>query len=101
MAYGADILAKRPQIEEICRRYRVRELSLFGSGVGPGFRPDSDLDFLVEFHPAAEIGLIQFGLLQQELEVALGRKVDLVPKAGLKPLIRDSVLRSAEPIYAG
>ncbi|MBZ5529458.1 MAG: nucleotidyltransferase domain-containing protein [Acidobacteriia bacterium] len=96
MASRVDLSAKLPEIAAICRRFDVRELSLFG----PAFRTDSDLDFLIEFNPAARIGLIQLGLLQQELETLLGRKVDLVPKSGLKPLIRDSVLHSSEPVYA-
>jgi uncharacterized protein len=97
----ADISTKLPQIAEICRRYGVRELSLFGSGLGPDFRADSDLDFLVEFKPGVPIGLLQLGQLQQELERLLDRKVDLVPKRGLKPLIRERVLQRTEPVCTG
>jgi len=101
MACRADISERLPQIAEICRRYGVRELSLFGSGLGPAFRADSDLDFLVEFKPGTPIGLLQLGQLQQDLESLLNRKVDLVPKRGLKPLIRERVLQRTEPVYAG
>jgi predicted nucleotidyltransferase len=101
MADRADLSAKLPQIADICRRYGVQQLLLFGSGLGPDYRADSDLDFLVEFYPNARIGLIQFGLLQQELESLLQRKVDLVSKRGLKPLIRESALQRTEPVYAG
>ncbi len=101
MTCRADISTKIPDIAEICARFGVRELSLFGSGLGPGFRPDSDLDFLVDFHPGVQVGLVRLGQLQQELESVLQRKVDLVPKRGLKPPIRDRVLQHTEPVYAG
>ena len=88
------------EIAELCRRYRVRELSLFGSALRDDFRPDSDLDFLVLFQPGAEIGFTEFTGLQFDLEDLLGRPVDLVPKTGLKPAIRDEVLASARVLYA-
>lgn len=101
MALNKEISARMAQIAEICERYGVRELSLFGSALGRDMRADSDFDFLVEFRPDAAVGLVRFGQLQEELEAVLGRKVDLVPKSGLKPLIRETVLRQAEPVYAG
>jgi predicted nucleotidyltransferase len=88
------------KIAAICRAYQVRELSVFGSALRPDFRPDSDVDLLVEFEPGARVGLFRFGALQEELQAAVGRNVDLVPKRGLKPLIRDDVLASAEVLYA-
>ena len=87
-------------IRDLCRRYRVKELSLFGSAARGQARPDSDLDFLVEFEPDARVGLIAFAGLQRELAAAVGRDVDLVPKGGLKPLIRESVLHDARVLYA-
>jgi predicted nucleotidyltransferase len=90
----------KAKIDEICRRYGVHELLLFGSGLRTEFRPDSDLDFLVDFQPDAHIGLIRFVQMAQDLEAALHRKVDLVPKRGLKPLIREGILQQAEVIYA-
>jgi len=86
-------------IQELCRRYHVAELSLFGSAVRDDFRPDSDIDLLVTFHPEAKIGLVAFVGLQQELSDLLHRPVDLVSKRGLKPAIRDEVLTSARVLY--
>src|ERR1700749_3122379 len=83
----------------LCRKYHVRELSLFGSALQDHFRPDSDIDLLVEFEPDARIGFIAFAQFQSELSQLLGREVDLVPKGGLKPLIRDSVISSAKVLY--
>jgi len=101
MTAQTDISGKLPQIAEICRRYGVHELLLFGSALGAGFSAASDVDLLVDFLPSARVGLIQFGRLQEELEALLHRKVDLVPKRGLKPLLRESILERAEPVYAG
>jgi hypothetical protein len=101
MAYRSILLEKRTEIATICRRYNVTELSLFGSALGPEFRDDSDVDFLVEFASGVPVGLLDLGKLQQELEALLRRKVDLVSKRGLKPLLREKVLQHAEPVYAG
>ncbi len=88
------------EIRALCERYEVRELSLFGSALRGDFAPDSDVDFLVEFKTEAKIGFLAFARLQRELSALLGRKVDLVSKKGLKPVIRDEVLASAEVVYA-
>jgi len=88
------------EIAALCRRYGVRELSIFGSALRDDFRETSDYDFLVLFQPEARIGFLEFAALQRELTDALGRDVDLVPKRGLKPVIRDEVLASARVVYA-
>ncbi len=87
-------------IKELCKRYHVRELALFGSAVREDFSPTSDVDVLVEFEPDAEVGFIALSRMQRELSVILRRRVDLVPKNGLKPQIRKSVLSSTEILYA-
>lgn len=86
-------------MEALCRRYKVRELSIFGSAIRADFRADSDIDLLVQFDPSARIGFLALAALQRELSDLLGRKVDLVPKDGLKPLIRDSVVSGAKVLY--
>ena len=88
------------RIAELCRQYQVRELALFGSVLRDDFGTDSDIDFLVEFEPSAQIGFMTLGRLQAELSELFHRAVDLVPKRGLKPVIRQSVLESAEVVYA-
>lgn len=87
-------------IRELCQRYRVRELALFGSAVREDFSAASDVDILVEFEPDAEVGFVTLSRMQRELSAILRRRVDLVPKNGLKPLIRESVLSSKEILYA-
>jgi len=63
-------------------------------------RPDSDIDLLVDFLPDAEPGLLDHAGLMLDLSELFGRKVDLVSKNGLKPLIRDSVIRESRRLYA-
>lgn len=88
------------RVAELCRQYQVRELALFGSVLREDFGAESDVDFLVEFEPSAQIGFLTLGKLQEELSQLFHRAVDLVPKRGLKPIIRQSVLQSAEVVYA-
>jgi hypothetical protein len=88
------------QVADLCRRYQVRRLALFGSVLRDDFRSDSDVDVLVDFDPHAQVGFITLARLQRELAELLGRPVDLVPRMGLKPVIREEVLASAEEIYA-
>lgn len=96
-----EVLQKsKKRIAEICRRHKIRELSLFGSQVRGNFSAKSDFDFLVEFQPEARIGFIELGKIQDELEQIVQTQVDLVPKDGLKPLIRQTVLSEAEIVYA-
>lgn len=87
------------KMRALCERYRVAELALFGSASRADFQPDSDIDLLVEFQPEATPSFLTLAGLQRELAELLQRRVDLVPKDGLKPLIRDSVLASAEVLY--
>ncbi|MCX6593579.1 MAG: nucleotidyltransferase family protein [Acidobacteria bacterium] len=87
-------------LAELCRRYGVKELSLFGSAARGEMRPESDIDLMVEFQPGERVGLIRYETLAGELERLAGRKVDLVTKRGLKPWVRSEVLRDARVIYA-
>jgi len=86
-------------LADLCRHYQVRELSLFGSAARGEMRPDSDIDMLVEFLPEASIDLVDYASLMIDLTDLLGRKVDLVSKKGLKPLIRSFVLAEARVLY--
>ena len=94
------VAVEENKLAELCRRYQVRELAVFGSAARGEMRPDSDVDLLVEFLPGAEIGLLEHAGLMLDLSELLGRRVDLVSKRGLKALIRDSIIREARPVYA-
>ncbi len=90
----------RREIESLCSEFAVQELAVFGSALGEGFDAESDFDLLVVFDPSLPVGLFHLIRLQQRLEDLLDRKVDLVPKEGLKPRLRDEVLSAARIIYA-
>ena len=78
----------------------MRELAFFGSALRPDFSSASDINLLVEFEADAQIGILVLSRMQRELTEMLGRSVDLVPKEGLKPAIRSTVLAEAKVLYA-
>lgn len=89
------------QLGEFCRRWQVKELSLFGSVLREDFRLDSDVDVLVGFAPGAPWSLWDLSAMRSELEGMLGRKVDLLEKRGLRnPFLRHAVLPSRRILYA-
>lgn len=95
-----SIAIDRDRIAEFCRRNHVRKLSFFGSVLRNDFRPDSDVDVLVEFEPGCVIGL-RLIEIQEELSILLGgHTVDLVTPKFLNRHIRDRVLATAEVQYA-
>ena len=85
------------RIAEFCRRYYIRRLSLFGSVLREDFRPDSDVDVLVEFEPGYEPGFFGLARMERELsELFGGRKVDLRTPEDLSRYFRDEVLAEAD-----
>lgn len=94
---------RTPTIEEvkekavpILQRHGAIRAGVFGSLVRGEMRQRSDVDILVEIPEA--IGLFEFVGLQQELEQALGRKVDLVEYETIKQRIRERILAEEVPI---
>jgi len=91
----------REQIARLCRKHRVRSLAFFGSVLRDDFRPDSDVDVLVEFEPDARPSLFDLAEMSEELREVEGRDVDLVERAGLRnPFRRKAILDTAELVYA-
>ncbi len=88
------------EIAELCRRYRVKELSLFGSAVRGEMGPDSDIDLLVEFQPEANVSLLRHFAAERELSALLGRRVDLVSKRALREPLRRAIVPQARLLYA-
>lgn len=95
---SARIAIPQEQVSDFCRRHHIRKLSLFGSVLRDDFRPDSDVDVLVEFEPECTPGLAFFGM-EIELSEILGRKVDLNTAGLLSKYFRDRVLTEAEVQY--
>jgi predicted nucleotidyltransferase len=94
-----DLESLRPAIAELCAKYGVVELSVFGSTARGDAAATSDVDLLYVRGPDAARGLAFFGLAD-ELQSLIGRPVDLVPKDGLHWVIRDRVIGDAEVLYA-
>lgn len=94
---GAITAMLRARLPELRRRYGIVSLGVFGSYVRGEQRPGSDVDILVEFAHEAEPSFMEFLGLQGQLGAALGIKVDLVEKRGLKPYMGRRIL--AEALY--
>jgi predicted nucleotidyltransferase len=94
-----DLSIDRDAVSAFCRRHCIKRLAFFDSVIRDDFRPDSDLDMLVEFEPGQVPGL-DFIAIERELSELLGRRVDLVTPKSLMHRIRDQVLASAEPLFS-
>ncbi len=99
MNTASGIVIPEAGIAEVCRRYRVRELSLFGSAARGDMGPESDFDLIVDYLPGAHPSLFDLIGMKDELSDLLGRKVDLGVKRSLKPRYRDRILAEAQVIY--
>ena len=92
------------RLNAFCAKWRVTELSLFGSVLREDFRPDSDIDVLISFDPGASWTLFDLVQMRDELQEIFGREVDLVSRRGLEASRnggrRTAILESAEVIYA-
>ena len=88
-------------VAAFCRRHHIRKLALFGSVLRDDFRPNSDIDVLVEFEPGHVPGFIRLAGMELELsEILGGRKVDMNTPMCLSPYFRDEVLAESEMLYA-
>lgn len=87
------------RLSEVCERYGVASLEVFGSVARGDNRPDSDLDLLYVLRPGARLGFKLFDL-EDELAALFGRPVDLVGRHAINKYIRAQVLTDAQPLYA-
>ena len=86
------------KIAEFCKRNHIRKLAIFGSALREDFRPDSDLDILVEFEPEHIPGLAFFGM-EAELSATLGFQVDLNTPQFLSKYFRRQAQQQAQVVY--
>ncbi len=100
MSKAVGISLDREKINAFCRRHQIRKLSLFGSVLTDHFRPDSEVDVLVEFEPGASAGFLRLAAMEIELSQLIGRRVDLRTPPELSRYFRDEVLRTAQVQYA-
>jgi predicted nucleotidyltransferase len=88
-------------VSAFCRKWRVAEMSLFGSAVREDFQVDSDVDVLVRFEVGAPWNLLEFTTMRDELAAIFEREVDLIEEAAVtNPFRRTAILRDKRVIYA-
>ncbi len=88
-------------IRSLAKKYRIKELSLFGSVLRDDFNDNSDIDILIQFIDDSEYSLFDLFSIREEFERALGKDVDLIEKKSLRnPYRRTNILASARLIYA-
>ena len=98
---NAQVRLDREALAAFCGKWRIRELSLFGSALRDDFGPESDLDFLVSFDPGASWDLWELTGMREELMAIAGREVDIVGKEALRnPYRRKEILSNREVIHA-
>jgi hypothetical protein len=96
----SQIIIPKDRLADLCRRYHILRLSFFGSVLRDDFRPDSDIDILVEFEPDAVVGLKIVQIERELSQLFGGRTVDVRTPAELSRYFRDDVTRQAQVQYA-
>lgn len=91
------------RLADFCRRWKIRQLAVFGSARRPDFRPDSDVDFLVTFSPDADWSVFEHVTMEGELSDLIGRRVDLISRKAVEAssnwIRREAILKGAEPLF--
>jgi uncharacterized protein len=87
------------RLREVCERYGVASLDVFGSVARGEDRGDSDVDLLYVVKPDARLGFRIFDL-EDEFAALFGRPVDLVARKSINKYLREQVLAEAQPLYA-
>jgi predicted nucleotidyltransferase len=104
MTTSARIDIPHEAIAAFCRRWKITELSLFGSVLRDDFRPDSDVDVLVTFAPNHQLTLFDLVQMERELQGIVGHPVDLVERESIEEspnyIRRNAILSTARPLYA-
>ncbi|MGD1903071.1 MAG: nucleotidyltransferase family protein [Geitlerinemataceae cyanobacterium] len=87
-------------IAQLCDRWKIVELALFGSVLRDDFRPDSDIDLLIDFEPQHGWSLLDLVDLQEECEHLFDRPVDIVQRKNLtNPYRRQDILSTQQTLY--
>lgn len=98
---GGKLHIPRDRLAELCRKYGVKKLSLFGSAARNDMTPESDVDLMVEFEPGSRTSLWDMPAMQEEFSALFGdRSVDLVPPDVLRnPFRRKAILPELKVLY--
>ena len=87
------------KIADFCRRHHIKRLALFGSALSEEFRPDSDVDILVEFEAGHVPGFFSLHDMEEELSGIVGRSTDLRTPEDLSRYFRTEVIKNSEVLY--
>lgn len=97
------IESRREGIEAFCKKWNISELQVFGSVTTDHFRPDSDIDIVVDFPAGSHHTLIQLARMEEELERIFGRRIDLLTRKAVEQsrntIRRESILSSLVKVY--
>jgi uncharacterized protein len=101
---NALIQNRKREIEEFCKEWNVKELQVFGSVIRNDFRPDSDIDIVVDFLPGTVHTLIDLAKMEEELEHIFNRRVDLMTRQAIEEsrnyIRRKTILSTMERVYS-
>ena len=89
----------KEQIAEFCQRNQIMKFAFYGSVLRDDFKPESDVDILIDLEPNHSIGLMKMAHMENELSDLIGRKVDLRTPQDLSKYFRDKVVSEAETIF--
>jgi len=94
---------RKKEIEKVCQAWNVRELQVFGSVTTTNFRPDSDIDFVVDFKPGSVHTLIDLAKMEEELERIFNRRIDLITRQAIEQsrnhIRKKAILSTMEQVY--
>jgi len=97
------IRSREKKIEEFCKKWNVRELLVFGSVLRSDFRPESDIDIVVDFLPGSVHTLLHLAKMEEELERVFGRRIDLITRHAIEQsrnhIRKKTILASMVPVY--
>lgn len=99
-----NINIQEEQLKEICKRYLIKELAIFGSALREDFNDSSDVDLLYTFHETASHSLFDVVRIKEEFEKLFGRPVDLVSRSAIErsrnKYRKDAIPKNTKVIYA-
>jgi predicted nucleotidyltransferase len=93
----------RNALAEVCRKWGIRSVALFGSALRDDFTAESDIDLLLEYFPDSKVSLFDYGYMNEDFQRIFGREVDLVQAEGLRTsrnyIRREDIFSSAKQFY--
>ncbi len=94
---------RKKEIEKFCQAWNIQELQVFGSVTTNNFRPDSDIDFVVDFKPGSIHTLIDLAKMEEELERIFNRRIDLITRQAIEQsrnhIRKKAILSTMERVY--